>query len=302
MQYKNLGDTDLRVSELSFGGVEIGMPYGLKMDHNNPMLQERDAIDLLQRSLDSGVNFYDTARLYGRSEEIIGKAFEGKRDQVIYSSKCRHFRQPNGQLIARNEYDSFIRESLNESLEALKTDYIDVFMVHYADLEILELEEVYRTFEDLQQSGLIQYPGISVYKPEETKLAIEKGFWKAIQLPFNLLDQSQSEHFANAKKNGVGIIVRSVLMRGLLTDKSFQLHPALKTVQDHIHLYKELIRGNIDSLSTLATKFAASFDEISSVLVGIDKQEFLIDALKNFDGQYLNEVDLNKAKSLNFQD
>lgn len=302
MKKKILGDTDLEVSELAFGGVEIGVPYGLKIDSNNKMLQEKEAIDLLRVSLDHGVNFYDTARLYGKSEELMGKAFGECREKVIYSTKCRHFRQANGQLLQRDQYKSFIESSIEESLQALKTDYIDVFMVHYADLEILEIDEVYEAFDDLQKRGLIRYPGISVYKPEETDMALKKGFWKAIQLPFNLLDQSQSSHFSQAKKEGVGIIVRSVLMRGLLTDKSFHLHPALKSVQDHIHLYKELIKGDIASLSTLATKFAASFDEISSVLVGIDKLEFLKEALQNFDGKYLKDSDFVKAKSLNFQD
>src|SRR5690606_24765646 len=115
------------------------------------------------------------------------------------------------------------------------------------------------------------YPGISVYQPQETELALQKGFWKVIQLPFNLMDQKQRVHFERAKHQGVGIVVRSVLMRGLLTDKSTHLHPELKAVEDHISLYAQLFSADIDTIASLAMKFAASFDEISSILVGFDK-------------------------------
>lgn len=302
MNYKVLGDTGLRVSELAFGGVEIGLPYGLSVSEDHKLMSEQEAIHLLHQSLDAGVNFYDTARLYGRSEEIMGKAFADKREQIIYASKCTHFRRTDGTLPSKKEFRPLIEQSLSESLAALQTDYIDVFMLHYADLEILEIDEIYQTFEDLQKSGAIRHPGISIYEPSETKRALEIGFWKAIQLPFNLLDQRQSAYFEEAKGKGVGIFVRSVLMRGLLTDKAFNLHPALRSVQDHIHLYKQLFNIDIKSLAQLATKFVATYDEISSVLVGIDKTEYLQEALQNFDGNYLGKEDFNLAKTLGFKD
>jgi len=302
MNYKVLGSTDLKVSELAFGGVEIGVPYGLSVSDDHKLLTEQEAIHLLRQSLDSGINFYDTARLYGRSEEIMGKAFEENRQQIIYATKCRHFRRADGTLPAKSEFKSIIEQSLQESLSALKTDYVDVFMLHYADLEILEIDEIYQTFENLQRSGAIRSPGISIYEPEETALALRKDFWKAIQLPFNLLDQRQAAYFGEAKEKGVGIIVRSVLMRGLLTDKSFDLHPALKKVQDHIYLYKQLFNAERNNLATLASKFVASFEEVSSVLVGIDKIAYLEEALQNFDGKYLSEGDFKLAKTLGFKD
>lgn len=302
MQYKRLGSTDLMVSEVAFGGVEIGMPYGLNMAQAHQLMHKNDAIKLLHKSLDEGINFYDTARLYGQSEAIMGEAFVGRRNHIVLASKCRHFRLPDGSLPNRKELRGIVYQSLQESLVDLKTDYIDVFMLHYADLEILEIDELYEIFDDLQREGLIGYPGVSVYEPSETKLALDKNFWKVIQLPFNLMDQKHGTHFDQAKQQGVGIIVRSVLMRGLLTDKSFNLHPALKDVQDHIQQYVALFDQHVTSLPALAMKFVASIPEVSSVLVGIDKEEYLEEALALFNGHYLEKEKCRQAAALSYPD
>lgn len=302
MHYKSLGNTGLKVSEVAFGGVEIGMPYGLNMSQASHKMQKDDAIKLLHYALDRGINFFDTARLYGESESIMGEAFAGMRQDVILASKCKHFRLPDGSLPAAIELKKIMTDSLHESLRELRTDCIDVYMLHYGDLEILELEEVYELFSIFQQEGLIRYPGVSVYEPEETKKALDKDYWKVIQLPFNLMDQKQGEHFQQASAQGVGLVVRSVLMRGLLTDKSFQLHPALKDVQAHLHTYRKLYSEDSQTLASLAMKFAASIPEVSSVLVGFDKVEFVQEALSIFNGDYLNANDLKMAKSMSYPD
>lgn len=300
MRYKELGHSGIQVSEIAFGGVEIGMAYGLSMKEAHSLMNEEDAVILLHNALDQGINFYDTARLYGRSEEIMGKAFEGLRDKVVLASKCRHFRLPDGTLPPAKVLKKVVRDSIAESLKALRTDYIDVFMLHYADLEILEIAELHEVFEELMQAGMIRVPGISVYEPEETELALTQGFWKVIQLPFNLMDQRQSAYFEKAHEEGVGLVARSVLMRGLLTDRSFQLHPALKEVQDHIHLFKALFTNERDNLPALAMQFASSHQAVSSVLVGIDKQVYLDEALGYFKGQYLSLSELDRAKELSY--
>lgn len=298
MRYKQLGRSGVQVSEIAFGGVEIGMAYGLSMKEAHAPMHEEDAVRLLHKALDKGINFYDTARLYGRSEEIMGKAFEGIRDEVVLASKCRHFRLSDGTLPSSKVLKELVKKSIQESLKALRTDYIDIFMLHYADLEILEIGELYEVFEELMQAGIIRVPGISVYEPEETALALTKGFWKVIQLPFNLMDQRQSAYFEKAEEQGVGLVVRSVLMRGLLTDRSFRLHPALKEVQDHIHLFKALLTNERNNLPALAMQFVSSHQAVSSVLIGIDKQVYLDEALAYFKGEYLSRSELEMAKEL----
>lgn len=302
MNKRQLGNTGIKISEVAFGGVEIGMPYGIGVNSEQDMLSEEKAIDLLRAALDAGINFFDTARMYGNSELIMGKAFKNRRDEVVIASKCVHLLDKEGKLPPKRELKGIIEKSLTDSLEALQTDFIDIYMLHQATVEILENDEILKVFSDLRSQGLFVASGVSSYTNEVSQKAIESGFWNMIQLPFNLMDQRQGELFKEAHKQGVGIVVRSVLLKGLLSDRGKNLHPALKDVENHIRKYQELLKETDYSLPTLATKFALSFPEVSAVLVGIDKQEYLDEAVKTVDGNYLSKEMLERAKQLAYPD
>lgn len=303
MNKRLLGKTGIEVSEISFGGVEIGIPYGVGVNNQIQMPDEVRAIELLQESLDNGINFFDTARLYGRSEEFIGKAFKGKRKSVVISTKCTHLRTDNNkQLPGGKELRRIIDNSLRESLSALETDYIDVYMLHNADLEILERQEIGETFCRYRAEGFARAIGVSTYTIEETRKAIEVGTWDVIQLPFNLMDQRQGRFFDLGRQRGTGIVIRSVLLRGILTDKGRNLHPELRSVEQHRTLYCELLGVGFSSLPDLGIKFALSFPEVSSVLVGIDQKEYLRKAIAAANGTYLDKKTLSKAIALAYPD
>jgi aryl-alcohol dehydrogenase-like predicted oxidoreductase len=256
----------------------------------------------LHAALDGGINFFDTARLYGESEIIIGKAFYDRRDQVVIATKCKHFRDADGKIPPYEVLKKNIESSLQESLAAMQTDYVDVFMLHQADIAILKNDDVSRVFSELKQAGVIKATGASTYKVEETKLAIESKMWDVVQLPFNLMDQRQLQLFPLAAENGVGLVIRSVLLKGLLSNKGRGLHPALRSVEDHIRKYNSLLDASVPDLPTLATKFALSFTEVSSVLVGIDRKEYLGKSLECADGFYFNEKKLEQTKDLCYPD
>tara|TARA_R110002124_G_scaffold90925_3_gene231783 strand:- start:281 stop:1237 length:957 start_codon:yes stop_codon:yes gene_type:complete len=294
---RKLGNTGLSVSEIAFGGVEIGLPYGFGVESHADMLSKSSAIKLLHQALDQGINFFDTARMYGESESIMGEAFKNKRHEVILASKCTHFRDSKGRLPANSELGLFIENSINESLKALQTDYLDIFMLHQADLEILENPVIAEVFASLKKSGKIRFTGASTYSCQETNFAIASGNWDVIQLPFNLMDQQHAPCFEEARKKGIGIVVRSVLMRGFLSDRGASLHPALSQVEKHIKSYDMLLNASFPDLPTLATKFALSFDNVSAVLVGIDKVSYLEKALATANGQYMDLNFLNLAQS-----
>ena len=300
MNQRPLGNTGILASEIAFGGVEIGLPYGIGVKSEADMLPESQAIRLLHAALDSGVNFFDTARMYGASETIMGNAFRDRRDRVVICTKCRHFRDEKGGLPDSEALVKIIQTSLRESLSVLQTDFIDLYMLHQADVEILGREEIAETFVQLKKQGVIRATGVSTYTVEETKKAVDSGAWDVVQLPFNLVDQSQETQFSAAARRGIGIVVRSVLFKGLLSEKGRNLHPALKDVEAHLRLYEQLLNPSAPNLPTLATKFALSFKEVSSVLVGIDRMEYLHSALAAADGDYLNEKMLARAKVLRY--
>jgi aryl-alcohol dehydrogenase-like predicted oxidoreductase len=297
-----LGNTGIFVSEIAFGGVEIGIPYGIGVKSQEDMLSESEAVYLLHSAIDSGINFFDTARLYGNSEHIMGMAFKDRRDQVVLSTKCIHLRNPDGKLPDSKKLTTIIKDSLIESLNALQTDYVDVFMLHTADEEILNIPEISHTFSELKESGVVRAIGASTYLPEETQRVIETGIWDVIQMPFNLMDQRQQAFFSLASEKGIGIVIRSVLLKGLLSERGKNLHPALKEVEVHIESYKALLNNISPDLPTLAARFALSFKEISAVLVGIDKMEYLYKSLEAADGIYMDKIQQAQAKALRFPD
>lgn len=299
MKRRILGRTGLSVSEIAFGGVEIGMPYGLG-PHDMP--DEASAIRLLQKAVELGVNFFDTARHYGESERLMGQAFQGIREHIVLATKCVHFKGENGDIPSYKQLKEIVRNSLEVSLNNLKTDYLDLFMVHYADMDILQNEDVARIFAELQEENAVKNIGVSVYKTEETAKAIQSGIWDAIQLPFNLMDQSHGSCFDDAEEQGVGIIVRSVLMRGMLTGRKFTMHEALKDVEKHVEAYRAIAETYFGNFPEYATKFALKHPQVSSVLVGIDKEEYLDASLYNLKGKELSEELFEQSKYMQYPD
>lgn len=293
MKKRPLGRTGLKVSEVAFGGVGIGMPYA-----GQAMPAEKDSIRLLHQALDEGINYYDTARMYGVSEEIMGKAFGGQRDQVILNTKCVHFLDGQGRIPTDLPIKQTICDSLEKSLNALRTDYIDVFMLHQSSPELLQNEEVAAVFLDLKAEGKVRSIGASTYTPEESRLCIESGIWEVIQVPFNLMDQRQKELFPLVQQHGIGLIIRSVLFRGFLTGKSLKLHPALKAVEEHLRKFGNLPLSDIPGLIALAIKFVLSYPAVTSVLVGMDQKDHLTQALEVVDGQYFGPEFLSQLEEM----
>src|SRR6188474_2735420 len=121
---RSLGKTGIEISEIAFGGVEIGIPYGIGINDHADMLTHQEAIHLLHAAMDSGINFFDTARLYGESETIMGKAFHDRRDRIVLASKCTHFRDADGKIPSYQKLKQIIEDSLAVSLKELQSDYI----------------------------------------------------------------------------------------------------------------------------------------------------------------------------------
>jgi aryl-alcohol dehydrogenase-like predicted oxidoreductase len=149
-----------------------------------------------------------------------------------------------------------------------------------------------------KKQGLVKSVGISTYTPKETIQAIENDVWDVVQLPFNLMDQRHGEFFNLAAQNGTAIVVRSALFKGILTEKGQNLHPALKSVEEHRNAYKLLSEKTGLNLSDLATKFVLSYNQVSSVLVGIDRMQYLQKALYVADGKYFDRNLLSEIQDL----
>ncbi len=300
MQKRIFGRTGIEVSEISFGTVSLGLPYGIGVHGEADMPLESDSIALLNEAVDKGMNFFDTAIGYGKSEQILGKAFKDRRGEVVICSKPAHFYDKfKGEILPNDaQLSEKLESSITKSLKQLQTNYIDVYMSHDGTEEVIENETVIAFFQQLKQKGIIRATGISVYTLEQSLKAINSDVWDVIQLQFNLMDQTQLPAIKLAAEKGVGTVIRSVLFKGILTDRGEELHSELRPVADHRQKYLALLDDNTKTLAEFATKFVLSYEGVSSVLVGIDKPEYLNQALAVVDGKYLNAEILEKAKAL----
>jgi len=304
MNKSYLGSTGLEVSQISFGTVSLGLPYGIRIERESAMPSESGSIALLREALDRGVNFFDTALSYGKSEMIVGEAFWDCRDKAIICTKPAHLYDPfAGQsLPLAHDVKTMLQQSLEQSLKRLNTDYIDVYMSHDGTEEVIENETVIDFYQSLKKKGIIKATGVSVYTVQQSLKAIQTGMWDVIQLAFNMLDQTQLPAIQLAAQKNVGIIVRSVLFKGILTEKGDSLHPALNSVQNHRLKYLQLLNDQVKTLSDLATRFVLSYEGVSSVLVGIDKPVYLDRALGTLQQGKLYPEIIEKIKDLTYPD
>ncbi|MCK5802028.1 MAG: aldo/keto reductase [Lentisphaeria bacterium] len=277
------------------------MPYGIGVQHREDMLSDDEAVRLLRTAVDRGVNFFDTAPAYGESERILGLAFEEIRDQVVLCTKCPKLLNDDDTLPSGAEVKRLIEESLVASLHALRTDYVDVLMLHQVTDEVLCSDAVLSAFASLKERGLIRLAGASTYPGGITGRVVDNGRWDVIQLAMNVLDQREGEFLEKAEAAGVGVVVRSVLFKGILTDRGRTLHSALADVQNQRRLLEREAREGM-SLSDLATAYAMSKRGVSSVLLGIDRMEYLDQALQAADFAPLPAKLMARCDALAFPD
>lgn len=216
MNYRPLGSTGFKVSEIGFGAWGLGSDKGGACAYGPT--DDRESIAALQRALDLGIILFDTADFYGfgHSEFVIGQAFKGRRDKVILASKV-------GFLDATGRQDfspAHIRQSLDGSLQRLGTDFLDIYQLHSPAIETLERNpEALETMKCLKQEGLVKYYGVSLRSPDEGLKLLRLCPVDCIQVNFNLADQRalQNGLFDLCSEMGVGVIVRTPLCFGFLT-------------------------------------------------------------------------------------
>lgn len=211
MNYRKLGNTGLKISELSFGTWAIGGSWG-KTD-------DKAAMEGLERAIDSGVNFFDTADVYGdgHSEELLGKVTKDKKDEIYIATKfCRA-----GDIYDPHTYsEESVRAYCEASLKRLQREQIDLYQIHCPPFEILKQGSVFEVLNKLQNEGKIRYYGVSVETVEEGLFCLENPNVRALQVIFNIFRQKPIEElFASAQRKGVGILARVPLASGLLTGK-----------------------------------------------------------------------------------
>lgn len=305
------GSLDFQVTEIAFGGGAIsGEGGGYGFGH----VTDEDAISLLQEALDRGINLFDTAPVYGfgLSEKRMGKAFLGKRDRVFIVSKGGIPWDDNKRLKLDNS-PKVIQKMLEQSLKDLRTDYIDLYMIHWPDNNV-DIRKPMEYLSKVKEEGKIRVIGLCNSFVEDINKACEIERVDVLQSEFNLFNSSAKDTlFDIIREKKMGFMSWGTLDKGILTgrvtpERKFDEVDARSWApwwknDDKTSKYKamerinELLKETEHSGLELALGFVLQFQEISTALCGVRNTEQLetaVKALKNLP----DEDVLNEAKSI----
>ena len=211
MEYRELGRTGWKVSAISFGAWAIGGTWGA--------VDDRDSLAALNRAIDLGVNFFDTADVYGdgRSERLLAQLRKGRREPFYIATKAGRRLDPH---IASGYNRKNLTAFVERSLRNLEVDALDLLQLHCPPTEVYYMPEVFGVLDDLVKAGKLRFYGVSVEKVEEALKAIEFPEVQSVQIIFNIFRQRPADlFFGEAQRRKVGILARVPLASGLLTGK-----------------------------------------------------------------------------------
>jgi len=287
MKYRKFGNTDMFISEYSFGAWGIGgQSYG--------PVEETDAMKTLSVSEELGCNFIDTASVYGNSETIIGNFLKDRRHKWLLATK--YSGQHEG-----------LESTLERQLKTLQTDHIDFYQIHWAPAYGNTL---YNELENIKSKGKARYIGVSLYNIYDLDLIIKNPAIDGFQIAFNLLEPlPYLSALQDIRQQNKGVIVRSSLKSGLLTDKytsatkftskndhrSELTSDELETIFDQIQKFLFLKEKN-ESLLHAAARYPLDYEETTTVLLGTKSSEQAYINYHEIPSKILNKEDLNNIK------
>jgi aryl-alcohol dehydrogenase-like predicted oxidoreductase len=317
MKYRKLGKSGISVSEIGFGAWTIGMDWwGNKID-------DTEAIRMLKRAYDLGINFYETSDVYGKgkSEKLLAQAFGGmKKGEIIYSTKWGYdiydAEQVGHNELPQKHSPDFLQFALQQSMKRLQVDYIDVYSLHNPKMSAIQDDELFQSLDALVKGGKIRSQGVALGPAigweQEGLEAMQKRNITCLQTVYNILEQDPGRSFLDsARENNVGLLARvpdaSGVLTGKVNDKTVfgkndhrstrKREWILKSIEK-VEKLKPVSDSNGWSVTELAIKFVLSQKEVSAVLpTVVDVNELEMFAQMS-DGKYLNGSDLSQITEL----
>jgi aryl-alcohol dehydrogenase-like predicted oxidoreductase len=213
MEQRQLGKDGPLVSALGLGCMGMSEFYGAGNDD--------ESIEVIHRALESGMNFLDTADMYGsgRNEELVGKAIKGKRDKVFLATKFGNVRGPNGEYLGINGTPEYVRSACEASLKRLNVDVIDLYYQHRVDINV-PIEETVGAMSLLVKEGKVKYLGLSEASTQTIRKAITVHKITALQTEYSIWTRDvESEILGTSRELGIAFVAYSPLGRGFLASR-----------------------------------------------------------------------------------
>lgn len=285
MEKRKLGYTDLKFTVIGLGTWAIG---GGDWVYGWGPQDDKDSIDTIKEAIDLGINWIDTAAVYGlgHAEEIVGKAVKGLRDKVYIATKCGRKWKGKDQIYGDLSAKS-IRKEMEDSLRRLDMDYVDLYQIHWPDPDD-RIEEAWEEMVKLKEEGKTRYIGVSNFSIEQMRRIQKTHPIASLQPKYNLLNPDiEDEILPFCKENNIGVIVYSPMASGLLTGKydreriealprsdwrtfrnpDFQ-EPKLTKNLKIIEIMKEIGKKYNVTPSQLAIAWVLRRDEVTAAIVG----------------------------------
>lgn len=313
MKRKKLGSSELELSVIGLGTWAMG---GTGWEYSWGPQDDRNSIATIHRALDMGINWIDTAPVYGmgHSETIVGKAIKGMKDKPIIATKCSRLWDEQGKVYSNLKKESIYREA-EDSLRRLQTDVIDLYQMHRAWPEE-DIEEGWTAMTDLVKQGKVRYIGVSNFTAEQIQLVEKIHPVVSVQPSYSMLSRkAETSLFPYCKSKNIGIVCYSPMSKGLLTgkvskswvdslpaddhrknDRQFQ-SPLLEINLELIENLKPIAERHGVTLGQLAIAWVIHREEVTSAIVGSRAPDQIASAVPAAD-VVLNKEDLEEIRRL----
>lgn len=297
LEKRRLGNSDLFVSTLGLGCMSLGT-------------DEKKATEIIETALELGVNYFDTADLYdyGVNEKIVGQALKSVRDQVIIATKAGNRWEQGKTGWVWDASKAYIKEAAKQSLKRLGTDYIDLFQLHGGTMED-RIDETIEAFEELKDEGYIRYYGISSIRPNVIQEYVNRSNIVSVMMQYSILDRRpEEEAIPLLEKNGINIVARGPLAKGILSDAL--LNKASDPVKENGYLkysyneLKELLPALKEklasdrSMTAVSLQFVLANPVVASCVTGASSVEQLKENVAAVQSSPLTDEELQFIKNL----
>jgi aryl-alcohol dehydrogenase-like predicted oxidoreductase len=247
MQHRNLGTQGLTVSALGLGAMGMSEFYSNRDDD--------ESIRTIHRALELGIDFIDTADMYGpfTNEILVGKAIKGRRDEVVLATKFGNVRSADGAFIGISGTPEYVHQACDASLQRLGTDHIDLYYQHRVD-NTVPIEDTVGAMAELVTAGKVRYLGLSEAAPATIRRAMKVHPISALQTEYSLWERTPEEEILpTCRELGIGFVPYSPLGRGFLTGRfrSFDDHPADDYRRNHPRFQGANFQKNLDLVALL---------------------------------------------------
>ncbi|UOQ42637.1 aldo/keto reductase [Halobacillus salinarum] len=296
MNKRQLGNSELYVSEISLGCMSLGT-------------DKEKAKSIIDRALDAGINYLDTADLYnfGLNEQIVGEAIKGRREDLILGTKVGNHFTPGQEGWTWDPSKTHIKRGVKDSLQRLKTEYIDLYQLHGGTIDD-PIDESIEAFEELKKEGYIRAYGISSIRPNVIKEYVEKSSIASVMMQYNALDRRPEEEVLELLGNhNISVLARGPLAKGMLSSKGEE--KASKKAEEGFldYSYEELMAiikkwqdyaSDDRSLTALALQYVLHHPTVATAVFGASSLEQLEDNLSYLKASPLTEQIFGELQSM----